>query len=146
MSEQNFKNNAMRAALTGAIAWGVSKYGLGYESVPLDVYGMTVDSNIGFGLAAGLGSIVGAEISQYGISKMENDNKKAFTESRIAQPAIVGASTYAFARLMGGVPSALPVIGLGAGSELASAYAQDSYNNMNKEKNESSAQSASAYV
>lgn len=145
MSDQNFQNNAMRAVLTGAIAWGTSKYGLRYKSVPLDVYGMSVDSNIGFGLAAGLGSILGAEVTQYSLSKMEGDNKKAFTESRIAQPTIVGAATYAFARLMGGA-DVVPVVGLGTGSELVSAYLQDSYKNMDKEKSSASDKSASAYV
>jgi len=131
MAEQTLTNNLMRGALTGAIAWGASKYALGYDSVPINVYGMVVDSNIGFGLAAGLGSVVGAEIAQYSLSKMEADGKKAFSESRIAQPVIVGASTYAFARFMGGA-EILPVVGLGAGSELLSAYAQDSYMSMNK--------------
>ena len=146
MSNQNFANNTSRSLLTGGIAYAVTKYALGYESVPLNVYGMTVDSNLGFGLAAGLGSLGGSTIAQYALSKMDNDTKKQYTESRILQPAIVGGATYAFALAMGGVSNVPVTIGIGAGSELVSAYTQDSIMAMKENDGDDASSSASSMV
>jgi hypothetical protein len=146
MSNQDFSNNATRSLLTGGIAYAVTKYALGYESVPLNVYGMAVDSNIGFGLAAGLASLGGSTLTQYALSKMDNDSKKQYAESRFLQPAIVGGATYAFALAMGGVSNIPVTVGIGAGSELVSAYTQDSIMAMKQNDGDDASSSASSMV
>ena len=126
MTQPNFRNNLMKAGLVGAVGFGVAKFGLGYTGDVI-VNNMTLDSNVAFGLATGIGSFGANTITQYATGQMTQDKAKAMKENRFIQPALVGAITYASARSMGGVPNPLPVIGLGVGSEVVGSYIQDSY-------------------
>jgi F0F1-type ATP synthase membrane subunit c/vacuolar-type H+-ATPase subunit K len=144
MTQPNFKNNLMKSALVGAVGYGVAKFGLGYSG-DIVVNGMTLDSNIGFGLATGIGSLGASTVSQYATSQLTQDKAKQMKENRFIQPALVGAITYASARAMGNVPNPLPVIGLGAGSEIVGSYAQDSFMSAPSAPKTSSA-SSSAFV
>ena len=125
MSTQDFQNNAMRAVATGAVAYGVSRFVLGYGG-DITLYGMNVDSNLAFGIGAAGGSLVGSTVIQNVTSMLDDDKKKQFSENRFLQPVAVGASTYLLGTAFMGGGSPVPIIALGAGSELIASYIQDS--------------------
>lgn len=125
MSTQDFQNNAMRAVATGAVAYGVSRFVLGYGG-DITLYGMNIDSNLAFGIGAAGGSLVGSTIIQNVTSMLDDDKKKQFSENRFLQPVAVGASTYLLGSLFMGGGDPAPIIALGAGSELVASYIQDS--------------------
>ena len=127
MTDKNFINNTKKAAVTGVIAYAGAKFILGAGGDKIDVYGTMVDPNVAFGVAAGVGSLTAATASGYILPMVSPSNAAAYTEGKIMQPAAVGAATYLAARMMGEVPSEaiVKVVGLGAASEVASAYAID---------------------
>ena len=127
MTDKNFINNTKKAAVTGAIAYAGAKFILGAGGDKIDFYGTMVDPNMLLGVAAAAGSLTAATASGYILPMVSPSNAAAYTEGKILQPAAVGAATYLAARMVGNVPSSATalVVGLGAASEVGSAYAID---------------------
>ena len=130
MSKVKVKDNFTRSILTGGLSYLGSKHLLGYEESEIDLFNMSINSNVAFGLSAMAGSFIGSNVLQYGLSTLDQKTETSYKESRFIQPLVVGFSTYGISRSFGD-SSILPVLGLGASSEVLSSYAQDSYMNMN---------------
>ena len=141
---ETFRNNLMRAVPAGVIAYGVSKYALGYTG-EVNVMGRLMDANSVFGIATMGGSLVGSTVVQSIANNSSQENKKSMRESRLIEPAVVGTSTYAVASYLSQIEKPLPVFMIGAGSDVLASYLQDTFNNMNTQS-PASQQTPSSYV
>lgn len=112
---------AMRSAIVGGVAAvGVSVLFPSTQTVP--IFGMELSQAVGVGVVVGGASAVGSVAGRY-ILPMIQPEAMAETESKLLNPALTGAATYAVAMMFGSVPAPMPLIALGAASEVAGAYA-----------------------
>ena len=93
----------------------------GDDAIP--VFGMEVPQMVAVGVAVGAASAVGGVASGYILPMLPQSEEAAKAEGMLLTPALTAAATYAVARMLGDVPQPLPLLALGAGSEVAGTYA-----------------------
>jgi hypothetical protein len=113
----------VRSAIVGAVAgFATSVLFPSSETVPF--MGMELSQAVGVGVAVGGASAVGSIAGRNLLPLLPQSEAMATSESKLLNPALTGAATYAMARVfMGDVPNPVPLILMGAGSEVAGSYA-----------------------
>ena len=92
------------------------------ETIP--VFGMEMSQAMGVGVVVGGASAVGSIAGKYILPMIQPDSDSLVaTESKLLNPALTGAATYGVAMMFGSVPAPMPLIALGAASEVAGSYA-----------------------
>lgn len=117
-----------RSAIVGGVAAaGVSFLFPSTETIP--VFGMELSQAVGVGVVVAGSSAVGSVAGRYILPMIQPDGL-AQTESKILNPALTGAATYAVASMFGSVPAPFPLVALGAASEVAGSYVYETVSPM----------------
>jgi hypothetical protein len=112
--------------LKSIIVGGVAGLGSSFlfpssETVPF--LNMELSQPVGVGVAVGAASAVGSAVGKFVLPAIQPQGM-AQTESKLINPALTAAASYAVPLVfMGSVPNPIPLILLGAGSEVLGSYA-----------------------
>ena len=128
MQRSNTTDTWVRPLFIGGLAAAAGGYLIG--STPVPVFGMKISPMLLIGGAAVAGELAGTAVHDLVLDKISGGNAKlAATENMVLAPVLTGAFTYGVVAIATGstlsMMGAVELVGLGAASHVAGAYAYD---------------------
>lgn len=119
MSKKNIQESLVKSLIVGGIGYGASFALFGDSRVPF--MGQNISSSVAVAGAVGGASFAGNFVAPYVLNALPQPKGLVKTENMLINPALTALGAYAVGKMMGDVRP-LPLMAVGAGSEVAGSY------------------------